>query len=97
MNDAEIHELTSRIHPMLAGRDPAVVGAVLADCVALLIAGHVYVGEPDATATLRGELLAAHIKAVRDLIPINAQDARDHLILRNRRNPLPYYPPKLLR
>lgn len=59
----------SPAEPLFAGRDPEVVGAVLADLLAMLLAGHV--GED--AAALREQLLEVHIAAVRRLIPVNVQ------------------------
>lgn len=59
----EVYRLVSAIRPMLAGRDPAVISATLADLLAMLIAGH----HPD----LRRDVLKQHMTLVRDLIPQN--------------------------
>jgi hypothetical protein len=50
-----------------AGRDPEVVGAALADLMAIFLASHVGDGKDE----LREELLALHVETVRKLIPIN--------------------------
>jgi hypothetical protein len=60
--------VAQRIHPLLAGHHPAVQGAALADLLATWLAGF----EPD----LRDTLLDAHIRTVRELIPINAAQGR---------------------
>lgn len=68
--DAAAHEvvaLVDQIRPILHGRGEMIQGAVLADLLAMWLAGHV---GPDAEA-LRAELLAMHIDAVRKLIPVN--------------------------
>lgn len=67
----EAQRLVLAIGPMLAGRPSTTQGAVLADLLAIWLAGHVAVGDPEATAELREAMLAAHMKAVRLLIPIN--------------------------
>jgi hypothetical protein len=66
-------ELMERVRPMFAGINPEIVGAVLADLLATLLAGHIVDGDPKATRQLRKELLQFHILQVRRLIPINEQ------------------------
>jgi hypothetical protein len=71
-----ITELAALIRPLLAGREPDVVGAALADLLAMLLAGHFAeeeIGSPHRPATdgVREELLQLHIEMVRKLIPIN--------------------------
>jgi hypothetical protein len=58
----EVEALVNEIRPLLAGKGPAVQGAVLADLLAMFIAGH-------RDAELRDEILQLHIEAVRHLIP----------------------------
>jgi hypothetical protein len=62
-----VEMIVSTISPVLRGFAPEIQGAVLADLLALWLAGHM---GPDAEA-LRDELLEEHIKTVRELIPIN--------------------------
>jgi hypothetical protein len=68
----EITLVAERIKPLLAGHDPAVQGAVLADLVGLWLAGFQVAGDPDATRTLRATLLADHCSVVRQLTAVNA-------------------------
>ncbi len=64
MADEEtICDLLDRIRPILAGHKPPVQGFVLADLLATLLAGQ----DP----AVRDDLLAMHIRAVRDLVPVN--------------------------
>jgi hypothetical protein len=56
---------TIRVH--LAGHDPAIQGAVLADLLALLLAGH----RGDGADEVREVFLKEHIAIVRQLIPVN--------------------------
>ena len=55
--------LVKKISRILAGNDPAVIGAALTDLTAMLVAGH----HPD----LREHLIDLHIKALRDLVELN--------------------------
>lgn len=55
--------LIDKCRPLLAGKHPAAQGAALADLLATWIAGH----PPE----IRDELLAHHIAAVKDMIPIS--------------------------
>jgi hypothetical protein len=66
------------IQPLLAGRSPEVQSAVLADLVAMWLAGHLFLDGADATA-LREEFLAMFVDAVRKLIPINEDIIRGQL------------------
>jgi hypothetical protein len=68
----EITLVAERIKPLLAGHDPAVQGAVLADLVGLWLAGHQVPGDAEATRTLRAHLLAEHCAVVRQLTAVNA-------------------------
>ncbi len=65
-------ELVDRIRPLLAGVDAAIQGVVLADCMAMWLAGHHVPGNEDATRRKRAELLAMHCFAVRQLVPLSA-------------------------
>jgi hypothetical protein len=60
---ARVFELIDRIRPILAGNHPAVQGAVLADLLAMWLAGH--------PAELREALLALHVDKALQLVPIN--------------------------
>jgi hypothetical protein len=59
----DVEHLSNRIKPLLAGKSPELQGAVLADLLALFIAGH----HPG----LREEILLLHIEAVRALVEPN--------------------------
>jgi hypothetical protein len=63
----QVKVLGELIRPLFAHRDPAIIGAVLADLLAMLLASHV--GED--AAELREQLLELHIGTVRELIPVN--------------------------
>jgi hypothetical protein len=58
-----VEHIVLQIKPLLAGKPPALQGAVLADLLAIFLAGH--------HPTLRGEILQMHIEAVRSLIKPN--------------------------
>jgi hypothetical protein len=70
---AEVIALVDKIRPVLAGRAPEVQGAVLADLLAMWLAGHHTAGDEDATRRLRADLLAHHCAAVRALTGVNAK------------------------
>lgn len=63
--------LVDRIRPILAGHDPAIQSAVLADLLSMWLAGHFLADSGDDQAKFREELLANHMQLVRDLIPAN--------------------------
>jgi hypothetical protein len=58
----EASRLSALIQPLLHGRGPELQGAVLADLLAMFIAGH----HPG----LREEILQMHLGAVRELVPV---------------------------
>jgi hypothetical protein len=70
---AEVLALVREIRPLLAGKDPSVQGAVLADLLAMWLAGHVHLGDPEATKRARELMLEMHIVGVKALIDINYQ------------------------
>lgn len=72
---AEAWAIVQKIRPLLAGRGQIVQGAVLADLVATWVAGHGVIGDSEATAEIRDELLKMHVAIVRELIPQNAPAA----------------------
>lgn len=69
----EVAAAVERIKPHLAGRAPEVQGAILADLLAIWLAGHQVAGDSEATRKLRGAMLAMHLMAVEQLVPINAR------------------------
>ena len=58
-----VEAIVDFIKPHLAGHLPEIQGAVLADLLAIWLAGH--------APGIREEILALHLDAVRDLIPVN--------------------------
>ena len=71
METTRAMQLVDQIRPILAGEDPAVQGAALADLLAMFLAGHVVVGSPEESESIREAYLAMHIEMVRKLIPLN--------------------------
>jgi hypothetical protein len=67
---AAANALEERIGQVLAGAEPDVQGAALAGCLAIWLMSHRVIGDPDAAAVMRRELLELHIKAVRELIDL---------------------------
>lgn len=63
-------ELSARIEPLLAGHPPEVQGCALADLLSIWLAGH----PPQA----REALLAAHVRAVRALVPVSEAEMFPH-------------------
>jgi hypothetical protein len=66
----ESMKLTQQIREMLAGKPPEVTGAILADLLAMYLAGHIGDGD-ETTEGLRELMLQVHVEAVRKLIPVN--------------------------
>jgi hemerythrin len=69
----EAMALVQTIGSLLVGKDPDVQGAALADLLAMWLAGHVQLGDPEQTKRMREKLLEMHIEAVKALIDINYQ------------------------
>ena len=69
----DVAALVERIKPLLAGKLPELQGAVLADLLAIWVAGHVIQDDAGATHKLRNFLLAEHFKVVRRLVKVNAK------------------------
>lgn len=65
---ARVFEL---IRPELAGEPPNVQGAVLADILAIWLAGHIVPGDKKATDALREDMLKTHLKQVRQLVELS--------------------------
>lgn len=64
--------IVEQIKPLLAGKRPVLQSVVLAECLALLLAGHWIPGEPDETTTMRAVFLEAHVTLVLELTKVNA-------------------------
>jgi hypothetical protein len=65
--------LANSIRPLFAGQSPDIIGAVLADLLATLLAGHGLNGDQKRTGELREKILLLHMEYVRKLIPVNEQ------------------------
>jgi hypothetical protein len=74
----EIVALVEQIRPLLAGREPDIVGGALADLLATWLAGFRVLDNPKATTEFREAMLQMHLECMRPLIAINEkeQDAR---------------------
>jgi hypothetical protein len=59
---AEQETIVAAIKPLLAGYDPGVQGAALAELLALFVAGH--------HPAVRDEILGLHSSAVGELVPV---------------------------
>ena len=69
------NELVELIKPIFSGVDPQITGTVLAELVALLIAGHIG-PKSESLDKMREELLQIHIKGVRRLIELADAELR---------------------
>jgi len=72
-------KLAAEISGLLRGQSPQIQGATLADLAAIWLAGHVVVGNPDATAEMRREIFDLHCDAIWELV--------EHHYDRKRRGP----------
>jgi uncharacterized protein (DUF608 family) len=68
---AETTELLNLMAAALKGHHPYIQGTVLADLLAMFLAGHYLADNPEETDKMREALLTAHIAQVRRLIPRN--------------------------
>jgi hypothetical protein len=68
---SRIGPIVECIRPLLSGQPAGVQGAVLADLLAIFLAGH-RSDTPAHTEQVREAALAFHIETVRKLIPVNA-------------------------
>jgi len=78
----EVLELTETLRPYLADREPAVVGAALANLVAILLAGHMVLDDAgeiarETTEAVREDLLDLHIQTIRELVPVTEAEMRE--------------------
>lgn len=74
--------ISTRIKLILAGLDPGVQSAVLADLTSLWIAGHI-ADTPEHTHQLREQLLADHVQLIRDLIKPSEAEILNALVDRS--------------
>jgi len=63
MNYREVREIIDNCRPILAGRDPAMIGAALADLTAMLFAGH--------HPSIREAMIEAWVETMRKLVEPN--------------------------
>jgi len=70
----EIQMLVHSIHELLKGRDPTLIGAVLADLLSLWLGGHIDLDSKNGTHRIRAELLRIHIRTVEQMIPLSAKE-----------------------
>lgn len=66
----EVEETVRSIVPMLAGKHPAVQGAILADLTSIWVIGH-HGPDEAATVEVRDGILEMHLKYVRQLMVTN--------------------------
>jgi hypothetical protein len=69
----EVLKVVELVKPLLAGKDPHVQGAVLAELLSLHLAGYWIKGDQQQTRELRDSLLMAHCAIVRGLTEVNAE------------------------
>jgi hypothetical protein len=69
----DVGAVVNQIRPILAGRPPEMQGAILADLLAIWLAGLHVAGDVGQTRKLRAEMLAMHVSAVEELIKVNAE------------------------
>ena len=73
MEDWEtIGRIVEQMRPLLAGHPPPIQGAVLADLLAIWLAGHIIPNDQQQTDAMRVRVLKAHLAMVRGLLPVNA-------------------------
>ena len=65
VRELEVMHLVEQIKPILAGKNPAMQSAVLAECLSLWLATW--------PKRARDDLLKGHLKLVAELLPVNAK------------------------
>jgi hypothetical protein len=73
MTPQAVGRLVRLIGPILKGHPAPIQGAVLADLLAIWLAGHVIEDDPAQTDRLRNSILKMHMGKVRELIPLCAE------------------------
>jgi hemerythrin len=74
MRDEQVvAETVEAIKHLLARKPPPVQGAILADLLAMWLAGHFAEDDANATRELREQVLTMHCEYVRKLVPVNAK------------------------
>lgn len=80
--ETEIDATVAKIRPLLAGKEPAIQGAVIGELMAIWVAGH-RVENPDgslnraATDSLRADLLHYQMELLADLVKLNEAEANE--------------------
>jgi hypothetical protein len=69
----EVLAIAKLISALLESKQPAVQGAVLAQLLAVYLAGHWIPGDPHQTLALRESILLTHCQFVRRLTQANSQ------------------------
>jgi hypothetical protein len=69
----DVGAVVNQIRPILAGRPPEMQGAILADLLAIWLAGLHVAGDVAQTRKLRAEMLAMHVSTVEELTAVNAE------------------------
>jgi hypothetical protein len=69
----ETLEIVERIKPLLAGHEPVVQSAVLAELLSIWLAGHWIAKQCEQTSLMRRALLSAHCSLVWELTLVNAE------------------------
>jgi hypothetical protein len=74
-----VMQLTAQISPLLSGKGPDVQSAVLADLVAMWLAGHQDLENPESAFVLelREQAFALWCETVRALVPVNVAMLRE--------------------
>jgi hypothetical protein len=76
----EAEAIVEQVRPLLAGHDPGVQGAALADLLATWLAGfQMPDGPPKKLQAFRRNMLKMHIEQVWQLVPINEQERDEKL------------------
>lgn len=71
--EEEVWEILEKVSPQLKGRSPGVQGAVLADLLAMWLAGHWVERSKEETHALREKVLRMHVEKVWELVEENAK------------------------
>lgn len=70
-------EIVGKVKPLLAGKPPELQGFVIADLLAIFLAGHICEGDSDLQRDARLQVLNWHIRTVHMLIDLYDQRRKE--------------------
>ena len=75
--EEEVWEIIEKVGPMLKGRSAGIQGAVLADLLAMWLAGHWVERSVEETRALRERILRMHVEKVWEMVEVDGKKNRE--------------------